>query len=105
MPLNEFWYGDVRLLECYTKAYYRRISYESWKYGHDTFIAHNIALHNGFGLKKGQQPQQYPKWEDPMSKYEKPVLTKENLETEFRKEQIKQNTWLRNLLDKFRNKE
>jgi hypothetical protein len=93
MTEKEFWYGDMRLLSSYQKAYYTKISYESWLQGQYNYAAFSIVLGNAFA-KKGAKKIDYPKWENPMKKFEKPKITSENLEEEFRKQQAEQNAWL-----------
>ena len=95
MPTNEFWFGDLRLLSIYQKSHITNQSYNAWLQGQFTTLAHNIALSNAFA-KKGTPPKEYPQWVDPMTKYEKPLITKENVEYEFRKQQAEQNAWLFN---------
>lgn len=95
MPIDEFWHGDMRLLEVYQKAYMRDISYKAWLQGQYNSVAYGIVMANAFA-KKGQKKAEYPQWVDPMEKYDKPKITKENLEYEFRKQQAEQNDWLFN---------
>lgn len=93
MPLNEFWYGDMRLLGVYQKAYMRNVSYTAWLNGQYNHVAYGIVMSNAFA-KKGQKAVEYPPWKDPFEKFDKPKITKENLEKEFRKQQAEQNAWL-----------
>lgn len=93
MPLNEFWYGDTRLLKVYQISYYRNKSYEAWLFGQCAFTAFSLAMKNAFA-KRGTKPEQYPQWKDPMEKFDKPKFKIENIEDEFRKQQAEQNTWL-----------
>lgn len=101
MSLNEFWYGDMRLLDVYQKAYMRDVSYRSWVNGNYTTVAHSIALSNAFA-KKGQKQQEYPKWQDPIEKIgiKQDKITKDNLEQKFREQQIAQQDWLSSVLHK-----
>ena len=82
------------MLEVYQKAYYKNISYIAWQQGQYNYIAHSIALSNSFA-KKSQQIE-YPKWQDPYEKIEvkKPIITQDNLEYEFRKQQADLQNWL-----------
>ena len=73
----------------------RNLSYSAWVQGNYNHIAFGIAMANAFA-KKGSKPMEYPKWTDPMEKFNKPKITKENLEYEFRKQQSMQNDWLFN---------
>lgn len=93
MTLDEFWHGDMRLLEVYQKAYYRNISYSAWLQGQYNQIAYSIVMANAFA-KKGAKKVEYPQWTDPMAKFNKPKITKDNLEYEFRKQQAEQQAWL-----------
>lgn len=93
MPLDEFWHGDMRLLGAYEKAYYRRTSYAAWENGKYVWEAITKAIYNGFGRGKTDKPETYSQWVDPIKK-EKPVITKDNLEEEFRKQQVELNAWL-----------
>jgi hypothetical protein len=93
MPLDEFWYGDMRLLSAYQKAHIRNQSYNAWLQGQYNYAGYSICLANAFA-KKGTKKEEYPQWVDPMAKYEKPKVTKETAEREFRKQQAEQNAWL-----------
>ena len=93
MPLDEFWHGDMRLLSVYQKAYMRDVSYKAWLQGQFNYAAFGVVLSNAFA-KKGQKQAEYPKWVDPFEKFDKPKITKENVEEEFRKQQAEQNAWL-----------
>ena len=61
MPLNEFWYGDIRLLAAYKKAYLSNTSYKAWLQGRYNFEAYSIVLKNAFA-KKGTSSIDYPEW-------------------------------------------
>lgn len=93
MTVHEFWHGDMRLLEAYQTAYFRKVSYEKWLEGQYSLLAFGVTLSNAFA-KKGTPQAKYPNWEDPMQKISKPKITHENIEDEFRKEQINQQSWL-----------
>lgn len=99
MSLHDFWHGDMRLLNAYQKAYYRDVSYRAWAQGQADCVAFSTVMSNAFA-KKGSQPKQYPTWTDPIEKLQKPKITKDNIEQEFRKQQAQQNAWLRNLINK-----
>ena len=71
MPLNEFWYGDIRLLKVYQIAYYRDVSYKCWLQGQYDLAAFSVVMANAFS-KNGSKQAEYPKWKDPMEKYVKP---------------------------------
>lgn len=95
MTENQFWFGDTRLLQVYQCAYRRNCSYNAWLQGNYVFEAISKAIHNGFGRKKkSDKAEEYSKWIDPMSKYIKPKIIIEDIEEEFRKQQIEQQAWL-----------
>jgi hypothetical protein len=95
MPVDEFWYGDMRLLAAYQKAFIRNQSYNAWLQGKYSFTGHSIAMANAFA-KKGAKREEFPDWKDPFEKFERRKITEENLESEFRKQQAEQNAWLFN---------
>lgn len=97
MPLDEFWHGDMRLLEAYQKAYIRNVSYSNWLQGQYNFAAFGITMANAFA-KNGAKRQEYPQWQDHFAK--KKVITTENLESEYRDLQKNQNDFIRKLLKK-----
>lgn len=97
MPLNEFWHGDTRLLTCYQKAYILDKSYTAWINGRYNEVSHSIALNNGFS-RKGKAIK-YPDWSPPRLE-EKPKITNDNIEVEFRKRQAQQAGWLHEMLKK-----
>jgi uncharacterized protein YgiM (DUF1202 family) len=99
MPINEFWYGDTRLLSVYQKAFLRNQSYTAWLQGQYNSVAFGIVLNNAFG-KKGAKAQEYPNWKDPIPKPMQEIITKENLENKFRQSQASQNNWLHSMLHK-----
>lgn len=100
MSLDEFWHGDMRLLEVYQKAYLRDVSYRSWQQGLYNYIAYDTKYYNTWGKKKGERNRQYPDWKDPIPKISRTKITKENREIEARKEQLRQNAWFANMLHK-----
>ena len=100
MPLNEFWHGDLRLLQAYQKAYRRDKSYTAWINGVYVFEAANKAVVNGNRAKRSDPIQQYENWKDPVETKQEITITRENLEVEFRQSQVNQNAWLKNILHK-----
>jgi hypothetical protein len=96
MSTDEFWHGDMRLLEARQKAYMRDVSYRAWVEGQHTSVAFSTVMANAFA-KKGAKKAEYPAWTDPFEKISKKVITKENIEEEFRIQQAQQNAWLKNL--------
>ncbi len=98
MPLHEFWHGDMRLLECYQKAYLRNVSYTGWLNGKYNYLAFSTVMANAFA-NKGTSPKNYIDWQDPIEKLApKKELTKEQREQTFRQEQIEQQQWLNGFL-------
>lgn len=87
MPLDEFWYGDMRLLEAYQKAYYRNVCFNAWKIGDYMREAVYIGAHNALATKKSEMITKWVEFTDPMEKLFKPKISKEDMEVEFRKRQ------------------
>jgi hypothetical protein len=85
----------MRLLEVAQKAYYRDRSYNAWLQGQYNQVAYGVVMSNAFA-KKGSKQAEYPQWKDPFEKFNKPKITKDNLEYEFRKQQSMQQAWLFN---------
>ncbi|MCM1437791.1 MAG: hypothetical protein NC131_01075 [Roseburia sp.] len=100
MSWGEFWYGDVRLLEGAQKAYYRNVSYNAWLIGSNVNVALNKYFNNSNAKTRGQINWKWVDFVDPMEKLEKPKITKENMEVEFRKRQAQDKAFLRKLLRK-----
>ena len=105
MPLNEFWHGDLRLLNAYQKAYVNNIAYTSWANGKMNCIATSIAIQNAFA-SKGSKPVEYPQWEEPKIASKKPkgeqnnMMTQEEKERNTQKEIINQEYWFRSMINK-----
>ena len=95
MSLNDFWHGDMRLLEVYQKAYLRNKTYTAWMNGQYDYAAFAVVMSNAFA-KKGQSKEEYPKYDDPIEKYKKPKSRNFDSEYEFRKQQAEQQAWLFN---------
>ena len=94
MTEEQFWYGDLRLFNAYEIQYYRHNSYVAWLHGVHTFEAHSKAISNGNRTKQSDPIEKYSDWVDPTERLSKPIITKDNLEYEFRKQQERQNSWL-----------
>ena len=95
MPLDEFWHGDVRLLEVYQQSYETDKSYTAWLIGAKCFEAVSKAIYNGFGRQReSDKPHQYDAWVDPFKRDTEPKITKEEREIEFRNQQASINSWL-----------
>lgn len=96
MSWEEFWHKDKRLFEVCQKAYYRDLYERAWING----IYTNISVQNTAGnmfAKKGAKPLEYP--HEPIDPFkQKKVITKENLESEYRDLQKSQNDFIRSLL-------
>ena len=99
MPLDEFWHGDMRLLDAYQKAYLRNKSYTAWINGVYIFEASSKAVANGNRSKQSDPIQNYDEWKDPIKSTTKITITKEEAEEEYRTEQAQQNSWLRNMMN------
>ena len=95
MPLNEFWYGDIRLLAAYKKAYLSNTSYKAWLQGRYNFEAYSIVLKNAFA-KKGTSSIDYPEWKDPIEKLKKLNTKHENNEVTHHKQQM----WFYDMINK-----
>jgi hypothetical protein len=105
MTPEQFWHGDMVLLEIYQKAYYTDKSYTTWQQGQYTFIATTIALNNMWAKDKSKRIE-YPKWESPnLVQERKEPISKDNLEIKYRKENLKQHNWLNKLLQRERDNE
>jgi hypothetical protein len=93
MPLNEFWYGDVRLLMAYKQSYIRNKSYTAWLQGMYDMEAFGIVLANAFA-KKGTPTRKYPEWVDPVEKLNKIQTKKENYQLLHHKQEM----WFYNMM-------
>lgn len=97
MPLNEFWYGDMRLLQVYQKAYMRNVSYTAWCNGNYAMVAYSLALSNAFA-KKGERMKEFPKWKDPMEQLDRPTITEDNIEEQHRNLQCRQEAFIASII-------
>jgi hypothetical protein len=96
MTEQQFWFGDIRLIRVYQKAYYRNISYIAHTQGNITMIAVEKGARNALASKKKDIDRTWGEYKDPFEKFNKPKITIENLEEEFRKQQYEQQSWLFN---------
>lgn len=101
MPLDLFWHGDQRLFQVFQKAYYEDTYYMAWLIGNQTQVATSNSIYNNFNARSQSDMRPYPKYDQ--NKFDdlynpKPKITKENLETEFRKSMLEQQSWLHNVL-------
>lgn len=100
MPLDEFWHGDIRLFDAYQKAYVRNVSYVAWRQAEYNRFAMEIGAKNAMATKDRERINDWIEWKDPVRTKSKAIVTKENLESEFRKSQTNQNAWLHSMLRK-----
>lgn len=99
MPLDTFWHGDMRLLEVYQKAYMRNANYITWLQGSYNRFAVQIGVSNALATKESEKIKNWLDYKDPVEQMvDKPKITKENLEQEFRKQQCSQTAWISNIL-------
>ena len=99
MTPHEFWHEDVRLLTAYRKAFFRKAKYLAWLNGAFGKTGTELALAGAFSKNGKVVP--YINYSDiDFEEKEKPIVTKDNLEGEFRKEQVEQQSWLRDLMNK-----
>lgn len=89
----------MRCLEARQKAYMRDKSYTAWLNGARMFEVNSKVTANANRTKKSDKVEQYDDWKDPFENKKKKI-TQENLESEFRKEQFNQNSWLHDMLSK-----
>jgi hypothetical protein len=94
MTKEEFWYGDIELFSVYQKAYYIKVSYESWLFGLRNFEAYSKALSNSNRTKETDAIAIYDDWKNPIEKTIIPKMEKEELNKKFKTEQKLQNNWL-----------
>jgi hypothetical protein len=98
MSWEEFWHKDKRLFEACQKAYYRNLYETAWINGLYT----NMSVQNTAGnmfAKKGAKPLEYPR--EPFDPFKQnKIITKDNLESEHRDLQKKQNDFIRSIMNK-----
>ena len=87
------------LLEIYQKAYLRNLTYSAWVQGNYIMFAVEKGAKNALATKKSDIDRTWIDYVDPIKKFNKPTITKDNLEQEFRQSQANQNAWLRNILN------
>ena len=96
MPLNEFWHGDLRLLEAYRKAYIRNVCFVAWKQGDYNRIAMEIGAKNALATKKSEHIDRWIEFIDPIEKIEKAKLKEKQQDDNVT--QHNQNMWFYNML-------
>ena len=98
MPLDEFWYGDLRLLEVYQKAYLRDCSYRAWVIGSNVNKALSKYFENDHS-KKRTVSFEWEDYKDPIEKLFKPkTISKEQMEVEFRQRQAQDKAFVQKIL-------
>lgn len=99
IPLDAFWYGDLRLLDAYKKAYLRDVSFRAWKIGDYMCSSVYIGVHNALAAKKSELIKEWITFKDPIEKLErKTPISKENIEVEFRRRQAQDNAFVQKIL-------
>lgn len=99
MSLDEFWYGDIRLLDAYQKAYYRNSCYNAWLIGSNMNVALNKFFNNFNAKNRGQIDWEWVEFKDPMEKLKKSkTISKENMEVEFRRRQAQDKEFVQKIL-------
>ena len=94
MPLDEFWHGDLRLLEAYQKAYMRNVSYNAWFNGMYVRLAVETGAKNALATKKSERINDWVEYVDPIKENPFENITKETAEEIYREQQAKMNAWL-----------
>lgn len=84
----------MRLFEVYKIAYLRDVSYKAWYNGMYGRLAMEIGAKNAMITKKSDHIDDWVDYKDPCENMVKPKITKENVEQEFRKQQVEQQAWL-----------
>lgn len=84
----------MRLFEARKIAYMRNVSYIAWYQGMYNRISMEIGAKNAMATKKKDHIDEWVDYKDPCESIFKKVITKENLEEEFRRQQAEQNAWL-----------
>lgn len=101
MPLDAFWYGDMRLLEVYQKAYMRNSAYNAWLIGGNVNAALNKFFNNSNVKSKAQIDFSWIKYEDPVEKLFKPkTISKNDMEIEYRRRQAQDKEFVQRLLNR-----
>lgn len=94
MSVHEFWHEDKRLFNAYRKAYYNRLSEQSWLNGLYIDLALNNLAFNIF-RKKEEVPLEYPNNPIDILKQHEKKTTPTNVEENFRELMIKNTSWLK----------
>ena len=94
MSTYEFWHEDKKLFNAYRKAYYNRLSENSWLNG----LYVNLALTNLAGnifKKKGDKALEYPDSPIDILKQNSKKITQTNVEENFRELMMRNTNWLK----------
>lgn len=94
MSAHEFWHEDKQLFNSYRRAYYTRLSEESWVNG----LYFDIALNNLAGnicRKKGEKELKYPNEPLELFKENEKKITPTNVEQNFRELMMRSTNWLK----------
>lgn len=94
MSTYEFWHEDKKLFLAYRKAYYNRLSEQSWLNG----LYVNVALNNlaaNISKKKGEKPLDYPNSPIDILKQNEKKITPSNVEENFRELMMNNTNWLK----------
>lgn len=86
MTEDQFWHGDIKLLEVYQKAYYRNIKYTKWIEGQYMMAALNASCigNSSYFHSKSTPPNKYPEdYDDPFKEH----LKEEDIDKEEMKKQ------------------
>ena len=95
-PLDEFWHGDLRLLEARQKAYIRDVCFRAWKQADYNRMAVEIGAKNAMATKQSNRIQSWIDFTDPIKK-----IIKENKKPQdYAVEQHNQNVWFYNIINK-----
>lgn len=94
MSTHEFWHEDKKLFNAYRKAYYNRLSEQSWLNGLYVDLALNNLASNIF-KKKGEKALEYPNNPIDILKQNEKKITPTNVEQNFRELMIKNTNWLK----------
>lgn len=102
MTEQQFWHGDLRLLEVYQKAYIRDRAEKAYLQAQYQAVATEVAVSNVLATKKSDKKSfsEIVAYVDPIEKItqKKEPLTTKNLEVKFRQDMIEQQQWLKSIL-------
>lgn len=96
MSIQDFWHGEITLIEAYSKAYLNDISQRSYLVGQNVYNAINVSIANFFGKEKKQFNELY-EMPDMICTLTERQYCKTKLEKEqalSEKYQIQNNAWI-----------